>query len=162
MRGAMKNCFKTILTLSLIAILILVGIIPVGPDVTFGQPKRKPAISSESRKDSFSLPSGIRPLSREVHVPENKIEDKKVTAMATPDIKPVEKPVEAPLKLKAILISDHVRLASIDRSIVTVGDSINGEKVLDIRPDRVILEKEGKKRTILLDQSPIKIIVEDR
>jgi hypothetical protein len=72
------------------------------------------------------------------------------------------KPVETPLKLKAILISDHIRLASIDRSIVTVGDLVNDEKVLEIRPDRVILGKEGKKRTLVLDQSPIKLTVEER
>jgi type II secretory pathway component PulC len=70
--------------------------------------------------------------------------------------------VESSLKLKAVLISDRIQLASIDRSIVTVGDLVNGEKVLEIRSDRVILEKEGKKRTILLDQSPVKITVEGR
>lgn len=119
--------------------------------------KKKPSLLQETRKDPFSLPSGVRLLSEEAPVQE----DKKLRPIA--EIKPVEtKPAETPLKLKAVLISDHVRLASIDRLIVTVGDMINGEKVLEIRPDQVILGKEGKKRTILLDQSPVKITVEGK
>jgi len=124
------------------------------------QLKTKRFLSQETRKDPFSLPSGVRLLSQEISVQE----DKKITVKVTPEeVKSVEvKPAEVPLKLKAILIGDHIRLASIDRSIVSIGDFINDEKVLEIRPDRVILEKEGKKRTLVLDQSPIKITVEDR
>ncbi|MBM4351638.1 MAG: hypothetical protein FJ106_17300 [Deltaproteobacteria bacterium] len=124
------------------------------PELSFGQPKKRTVVFQETRKDPFSLPSGVRLLSKEAPVHE----DKKVTATVTPDIKPVE----TPLKLKAILITDHVRLASIDRSIVTVGDFVNGDKVLEIRSDRVILEKESKKRTLVLDQSPVKLTVEGR
>ncbi len=64
--------------------------------------------------------------------------------------------------IPTLLIGDHIRLASIDRSIVTVGDLVNDEKILEIRPDRVTLGKEGKKRTIFLEQSPMKLTVEDR
>ncbi|MCJ7704806.1 MAG: hypothetical protein MUO28_04615 [Desulfobacterales bacterium] len=118
------------------------------------QLKKKPSLFQETRKDPFSLPSGIRLPSKEISAQE----DKKIAVTVTPEVKPAE----VPLKLKAILISDHIRLASIDRSIVTVGDLVNDEKVLEIRSDRVILEKEGKKRTLLLDQSPIKLTVEER
>ena len=116
------------------------------------QLKKKPSLFQETRKDPFSLPSGVRLLSKESLVQE----DKRLQPIAE------IKPVETLLKLKAILISDHIRLASIDRSIVSIGDFINGEKVLEIRPDRVILGKEGKKRTLLLDQSPIKLTVEEK
>jgi predicted mannosyl-3-phosphoglycerate phosphatase (HAD superfamily) len=68
----------------------------------------------------------------------------------------------SPLKVKAILISDHVRLALIDRHIVTVGDSIHDEKILEIRTDRVILGKGDQKRTLLLSQSPVPLTVEER
>jgi type II secretory pathway component PulC len=152
--GVTRGSLKITLTLFFVGAFFIVGIVLAEPELAFGQPKRKPVFSRESRKDPFSLPSGIRLSSKEVPVQENK----KVAVPVTPEIKPVE----TPLKLKAILISDHIRLASIDRSIVTVGDSVNGEKVLEIRPDRVILEKEGKKRTILLDQSPMKLTVEGR
>lgn len=120
----------------------------------YAQSKKKPLLLQETRRDPFSLPPGVHLLSGEVPVQESK----KVAVSVTPEIKPVD----PPLTLKAVLITDHVRLASIDRSIVTVGDFVNGEKVLEIRSDRVILEKESKKRTILLDQSPVKITVEGK
>lgn len=122
------------------------------------QPKQRTSSIQEIRKDPFSLPRGVRLLSQEVPTAR---EEKKVHPAS--EIKSIEtKPEEIPLKLKAILMTDHIRLASIDRSIVKVGDLINGEKVTEIRPDRVILEKEGKKRTILLDQNPVKLTVEER
>jgi hypothetical protein len=70
--------------------------------------------------------------------------------------------IPGPLKVNAILISDRVRLALIDRRIVTVGDSIHEEKVLEIKPDRVILGKGDQKRTLLLSQSPVLLTVEER
>jgi type II secretory pathway component PulC len=143
---------KIILVVSFVTIFILTGIPLTGPIEVNSQPKRGRVLSLESRKDPFSFPSGIRLHSKEVHAPkDNKI-----------PVAPEIKPVEVPLTLKAILITDHIRLASIDRSIVTVGDSINGEKLLEIKPDRVILGKEGKKRTLFLKQSPVKLTVEER
>jgi hypothetical protein len=68
----------------------------------------------------------------------------------------------SPLKVKAILISDYIRLAVIDRHIVTVGDSIREEKVLEIKADRVLLGKGDQKRTLLLSQSPVLLTVEDK
>ncbi len=117
-----------------------------------GQSKKKSSQFHEVRSDPFSLPPGIRLHSQEVLAPK---EDKMTST-------PEAKPVELPFMLKAILITDHIRLASINRSIVTLGDFINDEKVMEIRSDRVILEKEGKKRTLVLDQSPIKLTVEER
>jgi len=151
----MKRYVKiTILILIYVTAFASAGIITMEPGLALGQIIRKSGISSvESRRDPFFLPSGVRLLSKEISVQENK-----KIPQATEEVKPIE----VPLKLKAILIGDHVRLASIDRSIVSIGDFINGEKVLEIRSDRVILEKEGKKRTLVLDQSPIKLTVEER
>lgn len=112
----------------------------------------------ENRKDPFSLPKGVRLLSQEIPVAREEKKGEPILEIKTSETKPEE----IPLKLKAILITDHARLASIERSIVTVGDFINGEKVSEIRPDRVILEKEGRKRTILLDPNPIKLKVEEK
>ncbi len=149
---------KMILALFFVGAIITGGMVLIEPELSFGQLKKRMVVSQETRKDPFSLPSGVRLLSQEVPVAQA---DKKLASI--PEIKPAEiKPVEVPLKLKAILITDHIRLASIDRSIVSIGDFINGEKVLEIRPDRVVLEKEGKKRTLVLDQSPIKLTVEER
>jgi hypothetical protein len=64
------------------------------------------------------------------------------------------------LSVKAILISDHIRLAQIGRHIVTVGDRINDETVLKIKTDGVILGKGDTERTLFLRQSPVKLTVE--
>jgi hypothetical protein len=65
------------------------------------------------------------------------------------------------LEVKAILISDRLRLASIDHQIVTVGDFIRDEKVLEIQKDRVVMGKGDKKRSLLLKQSPVRLTVEE-
>jgi len=106
-------------------------------------------------RDPFSLPPGIRLLSMNGTSVGPKGTPLTSEAMPT-DISPPS------LKLNAILISDRIRLASIDRHIVTVGDSIHNEKILEIKSDRVILGKGDKRRTLLLSQSPIKLIVEER
>lgn len=152
-----KATFKIILISIGVGVFITAGVVLMDPGLSSGQAQKKTGISHEVRKDPFSMPPGVRLFSKETPVKEEK------TVQPAALVKPSEsKPVESSLKLKAVLISDRIQLASIDRSIVTVGDLVNGEKVLEIRSDRVILEKEGKKRTILLDQSPVKITVEGR
>ncbi len=117
-------------------------------------------LSKESiRRDPFALPSGVRPRSQG-ETP------REVRSTPTPSIKkevPSEEtlPAENPLKLKALLISDSIRLATIGQTIVQEGDFIGGEKVLEIRSDGVILIKEGKTRTLRLEQSPVKLKVEE-
>ena len=138
---------KIILSLIIICSLVMPAIALIGPMIIYGQSKEKMGFSQEVRKDPFLLPSGIRLLSKNVSIP-GKSETKPI------DTSPL------PLKVNAILISDHIRLASIDRHIVTIGDSIFDEKVLEIKADQVVLGKGDKKRTIFLDQSPIKLTVE--
>ena len=72
------------------------------------------------------------------------------------------RPDENPMKVRAILISDHARLVLIDHHIVTEGDSIRGEKVLEIKKDRVTLGKGDQRRTLHLSQSPVQLTVEER
>ncbi len=119
------------------------------------QSKGKMILSQESGRDPFLLPSGVHLLS--------KIDT--VLGMKGSPSKTEGKPndmLPSPLKVKAILISDRVRLALIDRHIVTVGDSIYDEKVLEIKTDRVTLGKGDQKRTLLLSQSPVLLTVEER
>lgn len=134
----------------LVLLMAFVFRIPLLHEEALGQSKQKPSLTHEVRKDPFSLPPGIGPFSKEV-----KAKEEKITPIKTETAR-----VDTPMRLKAILISDHVRLASIDQVIVTIGDSIHAEKVREIRPDRVVLEKEGRKRTLLLEQSPVKLTVE--
>ena len=58
-------------------------------------------------------------------------------------------------KVTAILIADSQKVASINHKVVAVGDFIDGEKVLEIKSDRVILEKAGLRHVIMLEGSPV-------
>ena len=151
----MRRYQKIILALTFITTFFLVGIILTEPIKARDELKGKMSPSQERGRDPFHLPEGIRLLSKINAVQEAKGTTSKSEAKPTDISTP-------PLKVKAILISDHIRLASINRYIVKVGDSINDERVLEIKPDQVILGKEGKKRSIFLDQSPIKLTVEER
>ena len=150
-----KQYQKIILTMAYIFSVHLAGIIQnesqinpqIVPITAYGQSKEKMGLSQGFRRDPFLLPSDIHFLSKNVSVP-GKSETKPINTSPLP------------LKVNAILISDHIRLASIDRNIVTIGDSIYDERVLEIKADQVVLGKGDKKRTIFLDQSPMKLTVE--
>jgi len=143
----MKQPKKIILAMTIISICTLFGITLFDPIGIYGQSTGKISLFQESGRDPFVLPPGVRLLS-EKEPALGKFENKVI------DIAPLA------LKIKAILISDYIRLASIDRYVVTVGDSIYDEKVLEIKADQVVLGKGDKQRTIFLDQSPIKLTVE--
>ena len=134
--------------MTLITFFILAGITPIDPIRANGQTKERTILPQKSGRDPFLLPPGVHLLS------------KTGTASGRTD-RQSNDILSSPLKVKAILISDHARLALIDRHIVTVGDSIQGEKVLEIKTDRVILGKGEQKRTLLLSQSPVLLTVEE-
>ncbi len=127
---------------------ILLGSIIFNPISAKGQSKGKSSLTRQTERDPFTLPLGVHLISKVEPV----IEVKEKVSM----------PELPPLMVKAILISDKIRLASIDRYIVTIGDKIFEEKVLEIEPDRVVLGKGGGKRTLYLTQSPIRLTVEER
>ena len=142
------------LVLTFTTIFIGVGFALIDPIEVYGQSKGRMVMSQETGRDPFLLPSGVRLLSKI---------DTASGAKGIPS-KTEGKPndiLSPSLKVKAILISDHVRLALIDRHIVTIGDSIHNEKVLEIKKDQVILGKGDQKRTLLLSQSPVLLTVED-
>jgi len=145
----------SLLVMTCIVVFILTEIILLNPISANGQSKEKVPLTRESGRDPFLLPEGVRLLSKI---------DAASGAKGIPS-KTEGKPndiLPPPLKVKAILISDHVRLALIDRHILTVGDLIHDERVLEIKTDRVILGKGDKKRTLLLSQSPVLLTVEER
>jgi hypothetical protein len=147
-----KDSLLTIILLFSIITCILFGITLTEPKMGYGQSKLKTGLSLEDGRDPFGLPPRIHLLSKGDTVSATK------GGLSTMEIKPSS----PSLKVKAILISDRIRLASVDRYIVTVGDSIRDEKILEIRDDRVILGKGNNIRTLLLYQSPVQITVEDR
>lgn len=145
----MKQSQKIILAIIFIALCVLFGTTLIEPMIVYGQPTGKISLFRESGRDPFVLPSGVRLLS------------KGGTTSVTKKVS--SKDISSPsFRVNAILISDRIRLASIDRHIVTVGDSIHDEKILEIRNDQVILGKGDKKRTLLLSQSPVQLTVEGK
>ncbi len=145
----MKQSQKIILAIIFIALSVLFGTTLMEPKIVYGQPRGRISLFRESGRDPFALPSGVRLLS------------KGHTASKTQEVSST-KILPTSLKVNAILISDHARLASIDNHIVTVGDSIHDEKILEIRNDQVILGKGDKKRTLLLSQSPVQLTIEGK
>jgi hypothetical protein len=139
------------MSIALTTIFILAGITLVNPVAVSGQSKGRTILSQESGRDPFLLPPGVHLLS--------KIGTGSGARGGSSRVD--NRPIEDPMKVKAILISDYVRLALIGRHIVTVGDSIRSEKVLEINTDRVTLGKGDQKRTLLLSQSPVVLTVED-
>jgi type II secretory pathway component PulC len=115
---------------------------------------------SQSRKTTqirnpFLLPPGIYFLSKEGAAPVRK------EKVPKPEAK-IEK-IETPsFKVRAILISDQIRLATIGSHIVAVGDKLDDETILAIQNDRVILGKGDGKRTLHLHQSPVQLTIEEK
>lgn len=87
-------------------------------------------------RDPFELPPGVGLKTTEETESQN-------------DIKPHIK------KVTAILITDSRKIASINHKVVTIGDFIDGEKVLEIKPDRVVLENGGRRHIIMLEEGLI-------
>ena len=142
----MKRYQKIIMAMTFVTIFVLSGIILMIPIVASGQSKPGIVLSKENMRDPFLLPPGVHLLSK---------------IGAPLGVKGVPLKTETDRGVKAILIADHIRLALIDHHIVTVGDSIRDEKVLEINSDRVILGKGGQKRTLHLSQSPVLLTVEE-
>jgi len=137
---------EIIFVTTLILFSIFLGITFVGPLVAYGQGKGK---------NPFFLPPGVYLLTKS-DAPSVKKEKAPKLEAKLPEYHP------PPLEVKAILISDHVRLASIDQQIVTIGDAIHGERILEIEADRVILGRGDKRRTLFLPQSPLLLTVEEK
>jgi hypothetical protein len=135
------------MAMTFVTLFVLAGIILINPNEVKGQIKERIILSQEGGRDPFLLPPGVHLLSK---------------IGAPLEVKGVPPKMETDRGVKAILIADHIRLALIDHHIVTVGDSIRDEKVLEINSDRVILGKGDQKRTLLLSQSPVLLTVEKR
>jgi hypothetical protein len=144
-----KKIVNSVLTLT--AVFSGIGVTLIDPILANGQRKERSVVAQESGRDPFLLPLGVHFLSK-FGTPSGAREGPSGTD---------NRSRENPFKVTAILISDHFRLALIDRHIVTVGDSIRGEKVLEIKTDRVTLGRGDERRALLLSQSPVLLTVEE-
>ena len=142
--------------------MILVSFDSVFPQAGTKEMLRRDKESSSQKKPAdtrsrnpFLLPWGVYLLSKEGTAPVRK---EKTTG---PDAK-LEEIETSPFRVKAILISDQIRLATIGSHIVAVGDRLDGETILEIKNDRVILGKGDRKRTLHLYQSPVQLTIEEK
>jgi hypothetical protein len=150
-----KHNHRTIIVPLGIILSVWIGIGLSVPAETPGQLKRPFDPSQRISRDPFLLPSGVRLLSEVKASTVNK------DGTLMPNGRPIE-PLPPPLTVKAILINRNVRLALVDRHIVTPGDRIGEETILEIKKDRVLLGKGGQKRTLFLPQSPVLLKVEEK
>ncbi len=159
----MRQYKGIIFVLAFFACFFLIERALIGPMAAYGKSKGKKGLSQKRGstpswgRNPFLLPSGVRLKSKSdsAVVTEKAVStsNKKANTPGNPN---------ADLEVRAIFISEHIRLASIDSHLVTVGDVINDEEILKIENDRVILGKGDKKRAIFLYQSPIQVIIEKR
>jgi len=103
--------------------------------------RQKRGKTLEWGRDPFLFPKGIEPY--------KKVEEEKEEMLLS-------------LKVHAILISGRQKVATINRApyVVSINDWIENEQVLEIKPDRVVLGKNGKSRELLLEPlkfAPVKI-----
>ena len=102
----------TALVLIAVNTFLFFGMTQVEPVTAHGQPLGKIGPIRGSDRDPFILPTGIRLLSKS-DTPA--VFKKPVTSGTLSTLE--TKPKEIPLKVSAILIGEHIRLASIDHHI---------------------------------------------
>lgn len=66
------------------------------------------------------------------------------------------------LTVKAIIAGRPKSVATIDGRTVLVGEMVGEEKVVEIRPDAVVLESEGRKRILRVREPSVTIEVKER
>lgn len=66
------------------------------------------------------------------------------------------------LQVKAIIVGRPKSVATIDGRTVTVGEKVGEETVTEIRPDAVVLERDGHKRIVKVNEPAISIQVKER
>lgn len=65
------------------------------------------------------------------------------------------------LQVKAIIVGQPRGVATLDGHTVVVGEKVGEETVREIRPDAVVLEKEGRKRVLRIKEPSIAIEAKD-
>lgn len=68
-------------------------------------------------------------------------------------------PMNDALKVKAIITGRARPVATIDGRTVVVGEMVGEERVVEIRPDAVILEREGRRKVLRVSEPSISIEV---
>lgn len=66
------------------------------------------------------------------------------------------------VRLDTVIVGLPKAVAVIDGRTVMVGEKVNEDRVVEIRPDAVVLEREGKKKLLRLDGPSVPIGVKER
>jgi len=66
-------------------------------------------------------------------------------------------PVDDRFQVRAIIMGPSKPVAAIDGRTVTVGEKVGDETVVEIRPNAVVLEKDGRKRILRISEPSITV-----
>ena len=66
------------------------------------------------------------------------------------------------LQVKAIIVGRPKSVATIDGRTVTVGEKVGEEIVSEIRPDAVVLERDGRRRMIKVSEPAVSVQIQER
>ena len=105
-----------------------------------GDPSRNP----------FALPSGVRPVNQPTKAAANIGPPGEAGVADGKDGTRAPGPKPPASELSGILVGARDRVAIINGTLVRSGDSIEGERVIDIRRDHVVLARDGQRRTLRL------------
>ncbi len=129
-------------------------------EVKFETLKRKSLGEGWGRNPFFMVedkaPVPIKP------VPIKEVKAAPAQPTSPPKLPPQEKEKEVPLRLEMLLMIDDKMIAILNGQSVKEGDKVGEEVVAKIDSDRVILQKNGKRRMIKLDPSFAPFQVEER
>lgn len=107
------------------------------------------ASPGDPNRDPFALPPGVRHLAEPSGPAESRTAGeggpstgKELAKAAVP-----EPPAR---QLNGILVGARDRVAIIDGTLVRPGDSLEGERIVDIQRDHVVLARDGRERTLRL------------
>lgn len=64
-------------------------------------------------------------------------------------------------QVKAIIVGQSRNVATVDGHTVVVGDKLGEETVWEIRPDAVVLEKDGRKRVLRIAEPSVGIDIKE-
>lgn len=104
-----------------------------------GEPASSPGDPS---RNPFALPPGVRLLAQPSGDTQAGSTETDPAKAAAPEPRARE--------LNGILVGPRDRVAIIDGVLVRAGDSLEGERVIDVRRDHVVLARDGQRRTLHL------------
>lgn len=101
-----------------------------------------PPAPGDPSRNPFALPQGVRLLAQPsgTETPGEAGAEKEAAKAAPPPAR----------ELNGILVGPRDRVAIIDGTLVRAGDSLQGERVIDVRRDHVVLARDGQRRTLHL------------